>query len=275
MSESVNAVEKALDILLCFSQEEPVLSLTRIAEQVHLPKSTVHRHLITLENRHFLSRNENTGMYHLGLRFIEMAALVLRDSDFQRWTHAHLQRLADATGETVDLAVLDGAHVVDLQVIESPQRVKIAAAIGQRLPAYCTASGKAFLAFLPGDRVDELLGQNLVRYTEFTRVDQAAIHADLEQTRVRGYAISEQEYEKDINVVAAPILDAVGYPVAAVAVAGPSFRLPPERMKKLGESILQTTAAIVSEGGITALSALISNSATPGLAGYTTKRGPV
>jgi len=79
MSESVRAVERALDILLCFSQDGPALSLTQIAEQVGMHKSTVHRLLATLENRRFVHRDKATGLYRLGFRFIEMASLVLQD----------------------------------------------------------------------------------------------------------------------------------------------------------------------------------------------------
>ena len=131
MSESVRAVERALDIFLCFCQDEPVLSLTQIAERVSMPKSTVHRLLATLESKRFINRDKATGMYHLGFRFIEMASLVLQDVNLQRWAQPYLQRLSAECGETVDLAILDGTHVIYLQVVESPQRVKLAAAVGQ------------------------------------------------------------------------------------------------------------------------------------------------
>ena len=258
MSEPVRAVERALDILSCFGQNGPVLSLTEIAEQVSMPKSTVHRYLVTLENKRFINRDEVTGMYHLGFRFIEMASLELQDVDLQRWVQPHLERLSAECGETVDLAVLDGAHVIYLQVIESPQRVKLAATVGQRLPAFCTASGKAFLAYLPDDQVHKILSEGLPKYTENTRVSLTDLVQDLRVTRRRGFAISEQEYEKDINAVAAPILDANGCPVAVIAVAGPSFRLPRARMLMVGRSIRAAAESIVREVGPAGLSAIVS-----------------
>ena len=258
MSESVRAIERALDVLLCFSQDEPVLSLTQIAERLNMPKSTIHRYLATLEAARFVRRDGATGQYHLGLRFIEMASLVLQEADLLRWAQPHLERLAVECGETVDLAVLDGAQVVYLQVIESPHRVKIAAAVGQRLPAFCTASGKAFLAFLPHDQVDEILRQDMTRYTDRTRVSADALHKDLRATRERGFAISEEEYERDINAVAAPILDAHCCPVAVIAVAGPAFRLTHERMLELGRSIQAVIAALTGEVGPAGLSAIVA-----------------
>jgi IclR family acetate operon transcriptional repressor len=260
-------VERALDILLCFDREEPCLSLTRIADLVRLPKSTVHRHLATLEGKHFLTRDGETGEYHLGLRFVEMASLVLRDSSFEQLTQPHLERLSNKFGETVDLAVLDGDHVIYLQVIESPQRVKIAAAVGQRLPLHCTASGKAFLAFLPQDDLRRQQQTRLRRYTENTLLSVAALNADLQVTRARGYAISEHEYESDVNAVAAPILDGDGFPLAAVAVAGPSYRLSRPHMEEIGRSLQAVTDAIVSDGGLSVLSAVINRTVLPGLPG--------
>jgi DNA-binding IclR family transcriptional regulator len=273
VSESVRAVERSLDILLCFNQSEPVQSLTEIARLLHMPKSTAHRLLATLEANRFVNRDNATGLYHLGLRFIGMASLVLDDIDFPRWAQPYLQRLCAECGETVDLAVLDGAHVIFLQVVESPQRVKIAAAIGQRLPAHCTASGKAFMAYLPSDQVSRILAAGLARYTPKTRVVPTDLFHELASTRERGFAISEQEYEKDINAVAAPILDASRFPLAVIAAVGPSYRFTRERMLSLGQSVRETAEAIACEVGLTAVSMLVSRTATSGLLAQTEQRG--
>jgi DNA-binding IclR family transcriptional regulator len=256
LSESVRAVDRALEILLCFTQEKPVLSLTEIADEVGISKSTVHRLLATLECKRFLLRDSATGKYHLGFRFLEMASQVFEDVD-QHWALPYLQHLAVGCGETVDLAVLDDDHVIYLQVVESNQRVKIAATKGQRLPAFCTATGKAILANLPEEQVNKILGLGLARYTENTPLVLENLKVDLDETRKRGFAISEQEYEKDINAVAAPILSTDGYPIAAIAIAGPSFRLTRERMVALGHIIQKEIIAITSEVGLAALSVMV------------------
>lgn len=273
MSERVRAVDRALDVLLCFSHDEPVLSLTRIAQEVGIPKSTVHRLMTTLEGSRFVSRDKATGMYSLGFRFIEMASVVLQHMDIQRWVQPYLQRLADECGETVDLAILDGAHVVYLQVIECLHRVKLAAAVGQRLPAFCTASGKAFLAYLPAEQVRQILDQELPRYTAYTTVALPEVYQDLRAIRERGFALSEQEYEADVHAVAAPIIAGSGIPVAVIAIVGPSFRLPRERMLVLGQSIGAATEAIVREIGPVALSTIVSRTAPVRIAEQTEQRG--
>jgi IclR family transcriptional regulator, KDG regulon repressor len=258
LSQSVRAVERALDILLCFTREEPSRSLTQIAESIHMSKTTVHRLLATLESKRFITRDKNTGSYHLGFLFIEMASLVLQNDDLHRWAKPYLQRLSKEFGETVDLSILDGSYVIYLDVIESPQRVKLAAAVGQRLPAFFTASGKALLAFLPEEQVQKIISDNLAESSNHTPASVSDAIADLRITAERGYAISEQEYEEEINAVAAPIFDKDKHPIASIAIVGPSFRLHKDRLPALGEAIRQMTQVISSEIGLVALSAIVT-----------------
>lgn len=258
MSQSVRSVDRALDILLCFTRDEPARSLTQIAEAIHMSKTTVHRLLATLENKRFITRDPGTGLYRLGLRFIEMASLVLQDADLNRWAKPYLQRLVREYGETVDLSILDGSHVIYLEVIESPQRVKLAAAVGQRLPAYFTASGKALLAYMPEDRVRKIISDNLAESSNHNAAPMSQMLEDLRVTAERGYAISEQEYEEEINAVAAPLFDKDKNPIASIAIVGPSFRLSKERLPALGESLRQMTQLISSEVGPEALAAIVS-----------------
>jgi IclR family KDG regulon transcriptional repressor len=257
MYESVRSVDRALDILLCFSLEKPTLSLTQIADHVGMHKSTIHRLLTTLEAKRFVNRDKATGMYQLGYRFIELASIMLQDIDINRWAQPYLHDLAKLSGETVDLAILDYDHVVYLQVVESPQRVKIAAAVGEQLPVHCTATGKALLAYLPEYQVHQILTKGMTKYTEKTYISFTELFRDLNQIRERGFAISEEEYEKDINAVAAPILDANHSPIAVIAIVGPSFRLSHDRMMMLGQSILETTSTIAREVGLAALPVIL------------------
>jgi IclR family transcriptional regulator, KDG regulon repressor len=261
LSQSVRAVDRALDILLCFTREEPARSLTQIAESVHMSKTTVHRLLTTLEIKRFITRDKITGLYRLGFRFIEMAALVLQDVELHRWAHPYLRRLSAEFGETIDLSILDGSHVIYLEVIESPQRVKLAAAVGQRLPAYFTASGKALLAYLPEEQIIKIISDNLAESDHPSSFSPDML-ADLKITAERGYAIAEQEYEEAINAVAAPIFDADKNPIASVAIVGPSFRLTQDRLPSLGESIRKITREISNEVGVAALSAIITKTRT-------------
>jgi IclR family transcriptional regulator, KDG regulon repressor len=262
LSQSVRAVERALDILLCFTREEPTRSLTQIAEAIHMSKTTVHRLLATLENKRFITRDKTNGLYRLGFRFIEMASLVLQDVELHRWAHPYLQRLSEEYGETVDLSILDGSHVIYLEVIESRQRVKLAAAVGQRLPAFYTASGKALLAYLPDEQAEKIIRENLADSSDQSHASIPELLIELRAIAERGYAISEQEYEDQINAVAAPIFDSENHPIASIAIVGPSFRLSKERLPALGEALRKMTQLISSEVGLVALSAIIAKTRT-------------
>lgn len=251
MSKPIRAVSRALDVLLCFSRESPELTLTEISERVQLHKSTVHRLLATLEDVRFLEHDSATAKYRLGLRLVELASLVLEHVDLRRQAWPHLVRLAQEQRETVDLGVLDGTDIVYLDVIDSPQRVKLAVAPGQRLPTCCTASGKAMLAFLSEEQVRQILAQGMPKYTNHTIASLEDLLADLRVARERGFAISQEEYEEEVHAVAAPILSVRQEPLAVVALAGPAFRLAPERMMELGPRVRQCANDIAQELGLT------------------------
>lgn len=253
MSESVRAVERALDILLCFSRQTPELNMTQIADRVGIHKSTVHRLLATLETKRFVQRDPETGIYRLGIRLLQMAYLTLEQNDLRRIAAPFLHHLGEQFLETIHLAVLDDTDVVFMSIIESPQRVKLAAALGQRLPAFATASGKAILAFTSEGKVSQILQRGMPRYTETTLLSQEAFFNDLRLVREQGFAISEHEYEEGINAVAAPIFDSDGQPVASVAVAGPAYRLNHGLLVEMGPVVFTTSQQISKELKLTTL----------------------
>ncbi len=127
MSESIRAAERALDVLMCFSINTPVLSMTQITERVGMNKSTVHRLLATLEAKRFVERDAKTGLNRPGKRLLQMAYLTLEKNHIREIAAAYMQRLNELHRETVTLSILDDTERVYLAVDESPQTVKIAA----------------------------------------------------------------------------------------------------------------------------------------------------
>lgn len=244
MSESIRAVERALDVLMCFTSQTPELTMTQISELVGINKSTVHRLLATLEGKRFLERDPVTGVYKPGIRLVQMAFLTMEHNDLRRLANQFLHTLCDRYRENVNLSVLDETDVIYLEVIESQQRVKLAAAPGQRLPAFCTASGKAILAFMPEENVRQILERGMPRYTQNTVISPETFFEDMHKTRERGYAISEQEFEEGINALAAPICN---HPIASVSIAGPAYRLTRERMIEIGPKLVVAANNIAKE----------------------------
>ena len=247
MSESIRAVERALDVLMCFTSQTPELSMTQISELVGINKSTVHRLLATLEGKRFVERDPTTGAYRLGIRLIQMAFLTMEHNDLRRLATPFLHDLCDQYHENVNLSVLDDTDVVYVDVIESAQRIKLAASPGQRLPAFCTASGKAILAFVPEENVKSILERGMSRYTQNTILSQKAFFENIQEARERGFALSEQEFEEGINAIAAPIYNSNGKPIASVSIAGPAYRLTRERMIEIGSSLVAAANNIARE----------------------------
>lgn len=247
MSESIRAVERALDVLLCFSDQTPQLTMTEIAEKVGMHKSTVHRLLGTLEGKRFVQRDQATGLYRLGICLLRMAYLTLEHNDLRRLAAPSMRLLVEKHRETVDLSILDDTDVIYLNVVESPQRVKLAAAVGQRLPAFATASGKALFAHMPVEAVRRILARGMPALTPQTPRLLEPYLEELNLTRELGFAISVEELEEGINAVAAPILGSSGEPIAAIAIAGPCYRLSEERMMEIGPSVLAAARDIGQE----------------------------
>jgi DNA-binding IclR family transcriptional regulator len=176
-----------------------------------------------------------------------LAHLALEHNNLRRMADPFLHQLCELHRENVNLAILDGTDVVYTDVLEGAQRVKLAAVTGQRLPAFGTASGKAILAYLPEETIQQVLDRGVPQYTQQTLTSPTIFLEDMQHTRERGFAISEQEYEDGINAVAAPIFDASHRPIASISVAGPAYRLPKERMMDIGPSVVETAGKIAQE----------------------------
>jgi IclR family KDG regulon transcriptional repressor len=244
LSESIRAVERALDVLECFSTQTPELNMTQISERVGMHKSTVHRLLATLEKRRFVERDSATGLYRPGMRFLQLAYLTQENNDIRRVALPFMQQLCAQYLENVNLAELDGSDVVYIEITEGSQRIKLAAAPGQRLPAYCTASGKAILACLPKEKVTGILDAGTLSHTKNTLTSKQSILENLQKAKRTGFALDESELEEGINAVAAAILDEDNQPIASISVAGPAYRLTTEKMIEIGPVVRKTAEDI-------------------------------
>lgn len=233
-------VSKLDAILAAFADHDRALSLSEISHRVGLPKSTVHRLADQLCSVGWLQRN--SGGYRVGLKLLELGGVALQRNSLRETAYRHLYPLAKRTGLAVQLAILDHDAVVYLErvlltVLDLPTRV------GGREPAYCTALGKAMLAFEdPATRSTALA--HLPRRTETTITDPRAMDAELEGIRRRGIAVDRGEGYRGVACVAAPIRSSSGRAIGAVSVTGPIALVRPQAL--LQE--VRNTAAAVWEG---------------------------
>ncbi len=249
-SSNVQSVERAIAILKSFSLEKPERGVSELSRELGLHKSTVSRAMKTLESGGLLSRSPDSGRYRLGLSLIGLAAQVISHVDIREVARPFLRELAEMCLETVNLSVLDARQVLNLeQFVPQARRIKSIGRVGRRMPPHCTAAGKALLAHLPQDELDQFLHGGLEQFTPHTITDPHQLQKELMQVREQGYATVREELEEGLNVVAVPVCDHTGQVVASVSVAGPAYRVTPELFPELAAQLMDTVAQISKQLG--------------------------
>lgn len=204
---TVRAVERALDILLCFTQDNDYdLSLTEISAKIGLHKSTVHRLLTTLEEKGFLQRDEGTEKYRLGIRIWELSTHLPTLNEPAVLLLPAMERLRDRLGETVSLYLRDNLERVRIQAVQSRQAIRRVAQIGARLPLSVGASSKVLAAYAPPEVQVRLLADPA--WPE--AVDRSLYLEQLKEITRSGYATSFEEREPGAAAVAVPITGRAG-----------------------------------------------------------------
>ena len=231
---SVKAVAKTTRILELLAERDG-LGVTEIALHTAMAKATTYRFLATLQQLGYIRQDRATERYSLTLKLFELGSLVRARRSLADEVRPTLQAVADKTGETVHLAMLEAGHLVYVVKIESQRTLKVSmqSRIGSAAPVYCTGLGKAMLAGLAPDQVERILAQTeLVAHTPNTLTDTAAIERELATIRAQGYAIDNEEHELGVTCIAAPVVDHSGTAVAAVSVSMPSIRVTTEAFER-------------------------------------------
>lgn len=201
-----------------------------MAAHLGLSTSTAHRLLSTLADEGLLDQEAESGRYRLGLTVFDLAAAAPTPRSLHEAALVSMTELRARTGETVQIAVLDGREVVYVERLDSPNTVRVMSTVGRRNDAHCTSTGKVLLAFTPKRHRDAILdGWVLPRQTEFTITDLDLLRRQLRQIQRAGFAENRQESQPDVVSVAAPIRDAGGGAVAALSLVGPKDRMDAHR----------------------------------------------
>jgi DNA-binding IclR family transcriptional regulator len=248
-SRIIHSLDKGLFLLEIIEEAERPLSLHDLWLKLKWDKATVHRLLVTLERRGYLLRDSITRQYTLGLKIAGLYASLTRNFDLQTVTRPHLEKVARETAETAHLAIPVGGDIVFIDRVGSREPLSVTTLIGAREPMYCTALGKAILAFVEGTELKELVRPPLKRFTRKTATSIAELRRILQPVAASGYAVDDGEYADGIRCVAAPILNDQGYPIAAVGISGPAFRLPPEKVRRFGALVRDAGLAISRRAG--------------------------
>jgi DNA-binding IclR family transcriptional regulator len=245
--DSVQSLERAFDLLEALSAGGE-LGVTELANRTGLVPSTAHRLLHTLTKRGYVTQSPETGRYLLGYKVVEVASgLEHRRERLRAVARPHLEGIQRATGETVNLVVLEADRVVYIDQVEGSRNVRMFTTVGTSVLAHTTGSGKAIMAFGPAEAPAALYGdRELERLTKRTLTTLAALEDDFKRIRRRGYALDNEEHEEGVGCVAAPVFDHTGRPCAAISVSGPTARILHEHSSELGGLLIER-AGLVSE----------------------------
>lgn len=247
----IQVLDRALALLEALSHQGPDLTLAQISALLKLHKSTAHRLIMVLERHKLIEKNSNTGKYRLGLKLFELGTKAIGQLDLRERTRPFLERAVRETGETGHLCVYDDGEVVYLDKIEPSRSVRLTSSVGRRNPAYCTAVGKAIMAHLPEVLVEEAVRKHgLDQFTRKTITNMLDLRADLAKVRSLGYAIDDEEHEEGVLCVGAPVWSVGEYPIGAISVSGPIFRLSHEKVPAVAESIVAIAKALSHELGM-------------------------
>jgi len=227
MQTGTQAIDRAAQLLVQVVESERPPAVGELAEWSGLPKSTVSRLLRALERNGLVQREGPRGGFRPGSLFVNLARRS-GAADLIELAGPELRRLADRTGETVNLAVPGAEQAEYVTQIETGHFLGSTSWIGRVTPDHCTAVGKVFLAF-GAARAPE----RLERLTTETIVDPLRLEVELEQVRARGYATASGELEPGLVAIAAPVRNAAGETVAAISVSGPSLRLTAKKLAPL------------------------------------------
>jgi DNA-binding IclR family transcriptional regulator len=242
-AQRVQSVARAAELLKALGEHAGPATVFDLADRCGLNRSTAWRILATLADSGLVEREAATGRYAVGYALVALASGAGHEPLVRR-AHPHLRALADACAETASLAVPRALQLVYVDQVQAPH-VMAANWLGRPTPLHATSTGKAFLAWLAADEIGAALPARLARFTDTTITTRAALRAELDGVRGRGYAVSRGELEPALWGVSAPVLDD-GRAVAVVSVWGTEGQIRARGLDALGARTAAAAADIAA-----------------------------
>jgi IclR family pca regulon transcriptional regulator len=244
----VGSLEKGMKILDCFTAGETALSLTEICRLTQFDKSAAQRFTHTLMKLGYLDKDDRTKRYSPSARMLDWSVAYMRSDRLIQSAGPYLVNLHEETRQAVNLSRLIATDVMYVVRIPARRARLLSPIVGERVPAFCTASGRAILSRRSDEEVADLLDRStLVPFTARTICDRATIIARIAEARQTGYAIAEEECLPGELTIAAPILNAEGRSIGGVNMSLTTRDWTVERMRdELAPVLLRTAAALSS-----------------------------
>lgn len=239
----INSIDKAIDLLELLA-EKP-LGLLELAERLNRPKSSLYRIITTLEDRGYITRDEENEKYCIGLKALELTKKLLENNTLNNLSRFEMQRLVEQTGESVNLGVLSGDEILYVAVLEGTHQLKFTETVGSKAPLHATAIGKAIAAHLSEEKLSRLLEKKeFIKFTPNTIDSEGTFRKELKIVRETGYALDDEEIATGARCIAAPIFNMFGRVEAALSISGAIHRLSDEKLDELSQLVISATQNI-------------------------------
>jgi DNA-binding IclR family transcriptional regulator len=245
---AINSVLRAAQILESFSLEKPTYSHSEISKKLGLNKASVTRLLSSLEKAGLLEKDSENGKYGLTVKLYQIGSVYINRTGLPEAARPVLSELAASCNESSHLTILHDFEVLYIDRVECSRPIRMMSYVGRKLPAYCTGTGKVFLAHLSEEDLKTFFRVvKMRRITPKTLTNRAALKLELPQIRLQGYAVDRGENETEVVAVAAPVRDQIGEVVAAVSIAGPVYRITEEGIRESIIPAVVRAAAMISK----------------------------
>ena len=235
---SVPALARGMKILEYLAGRPEGASAVEVAAAMKLPKPSVFRMLLTLADGGYLAKDEELAQYRLSRKLLSLGYAAIDGRGLLERAMDSLRALRDESGESSKIAVLCGNEGIVLDQLPGRNPVTVMVQIGHRFPLHTAAPGKAMVAFLPEAERGRILGAiEYKRFTATTITSRAALEAELAKVRETGVAYDMGEELEELRCVSAPVLNHVGYPIAAVWIGGTASSIKDEALGRLSKMV--------------------------------------
>lgn len=245
----INSLAKGMKALEILSDNE-MLSVTQIAKIMNINRASSHRFLSTLRELGYVDKDSNS-KYFLTLKPLMLGMKLLDRFDIRKIAQPFLQELASKFNETINLGFFNGKEVMTIDKIDSTEILRMDASVGGSEPAHCTSLGKAILAYLPEQELEEYLDKaELKPRTAHTLTSKDQIKEELNKIRENGYAVDDEEFSVGLRCVGAPIFDYKGQAKYAISISGPSIRFGHKRIDEMQIELRQAASRLSESWGV-------------------------
>jgi IclR family KDG regulon transcriptional repressor len=247
--ESVAAVLKVFAILQALSERNET-GISELSVRLAMPKATIYRFLQTMKTLGYVRQEVDSERYGLTMRVFELGAKALKYPDLVELAKPHMQRLSDATGETVHLGMLIDSEIIYVHKVDSRHMLGMYSRVGRRAPLHCTGIGKVLLAWeSPERRAHILKGCDFKRFRDKTITSRKDFDRELERTLAQGFGQDREEFDDHIRCAAIPIFDRLNQVVAGLSVSFPTFRYEERREPELVQMLRDASRDISQQLG--------------------------